>query len=493
MLGKTDLSKRAVDVKNRRLDDEVFFEERKRILGLWPTGKEVDLDEAVERHQGLPATKHFVTKTRKAKKEGRTLIQPRGGVGLIDEFITNCKVLEDKGRADLLPSTTDSYTRYGKYELAEKAIKESEKAGRTMLNGTPLVNWGVPGCRRVVESITVPIDARSCDILAYEVALAAGYTSILASAISQLSYWPQLPPEGSIRMYQQLFRLVGYYTEKGAPILVDVLPIQSVSFYVNSLEIATELIDALLLAEQGVKHFFIRFIQNCHLIQDIAKGEALREIMEEYFQRLGYRDVEFYLSFDTWASPFPQDWGQASVFVVLAAAVAHFTRASRLMVKSVDEALGLPGNEAQVFSLRAAKQALLMLNGQSFPLTREVQEEKEMMKAEARAIIDKVFEMGEGDLALGAVRAIEVGVLEHPFSSNRYNTGKVLPVRDATGAVRYLDCGNLPFTKEMREAQRHMIEERKRVEKVESDFALLLKDSLAFARPLEEIEESLPV
>ena len=274
---------------------------------------------------------------------------------------------------------------------------------------------------------------------------------------------------------------------------MDVLHIQSVSFYVNSLEIATELVDCLLLAEQGVKHFFIRFTQNCNLVQDIAKGEALREIIEEYFQRAGYRDVEFYLSFDTWPSPFPQEWGQASVFVVLAATVAHFTRSSRLMVKSVDEAVGLPGNEAQVFSLRAAKQALLMLNGQSFPLTREVQEEKEMMKREARAIIDKVFEMGDGDLALGAVRAIEVGVLEHPFSSNRYNTGKVLPARDVTGAVRYLDCGNLPFTKEMRETHRHMIEERKRVEKVESDFALLLKDSLAFAKPLEELEMSLPV
>jgi len=491
MKGKLELSKRTIDIQNRRLDDDVFFEERKRILSLWPTGKDVDLDEAVERHRSLPATKHFVTKTRKAKKEGRTLIQPRGGVGLIDEFINNCKVLEEKGRADLLPSTTDSYTRYGKYDLAEKAIKESEKAGRTMLNGTPLVNWGVSGCRRVIDSINVPIDARSCDVLAYEIALAAGYTSILAGAISQLSYWPDLPPEALIRKYQPLFRLVGYYTEHGAPILVDVLPIQSVSFYVNSLEIATEVIDALLLAEQGVKHFFIRFQQNCHITQDIAKGETLREVTEEYFNRCGHKDAELYLSFDTWASPFPQDWGQASVFVVLAATVAHFTGASRLMVKSVDEALGLPGNEAQVFSLRAAKQALIMLNRQAFPLTREVDEEKDMMKREAQAIIDKVFEMGDGDLALGAVKAIEAGVLEHPFSSNRYNTGKVLPVRDATGAVRYLDCGNLPFTKEMREIQRHRVEERKRAEKVESDFALLLKDSLAFARPLEQMERTM--
>jgi len=115
-------------------------------------------------------------------------------------------------------------------------------------------------------------------------------------------------------------------------------------------------------------------------------------------------------------------------------------------------------------------------------------EEKEVMKNEARAIIDKVFELGDGDLALGAVRAIELGVLEHPFSSNRYNVGKVLPVRDVSGAVRYLNCGNLPFSKEMVEAHRYRVEERKRLEKVESDFTLLMKDILVFARPLEEME-----
>ena len=488
MRGREELSKRAVDVRNRKLNDEEFWEGRKRLLSLWPTGRDVDLDEAIEYHRKMPDSKNFAKKVLKAKEERRTLTQPRGGVALIDEFIENCKVLQDRGRADLLPSTTDSYTRYGKYDLAEKAIKESEKAGRSLLNGTPLVNWGVKGCRRVVESIDVPIDARSCDILAYEIALAAGHTSILASAISQLSYWPQLPPEACIRMYQPLFRLVGYYAERGVPIFVDVLPIQSVSFYVSSLEIATEIIDALLIAEQGTKQFGIRFDQNCHIVQDIARGEALMELAEEYFQRCGYTDVELYLTHDTRATVFPQDWGQASVFTVLAAIVAHFAKASRLMVKSIDEARGLPTNEAQVFSLRAAKQVLLMLRGQEFPLTKEMTEEKEVMKNEARAIIDRVFELGDGDLALGAVRAIELGVLEHPFSSNRYNVGKVLPIRDVTGAVRYLDCGNLPFSKEMVEAHRHRVEERKRLEKVESDFALLMKDILVFARPLEEME-----
>jgi methylaspartate mutase epsilon subunit len=360
-----------------------------------------------------------------------------------------------------------------------------------MLNGTPLVNWGVSGCKRVVDSINIPIDARSCDVLAYEIALAAGYTSILAGAISQLSYWPNLPPEESIRQYQPLFRLVSYYEERGAPIFVDVLPIQSVSFYANSLEIATEVIDALLIAEQGAKNLCIRFEQNCSITQDVAKGEALREVAEEYFEQCGHGDAELYLCFDTWAAPFPQDWGQASVFGILAAIVANYTRSVRLMVKSVDEAIGLPGHKAQVFSLRAAKQTLLMLQGQTFPMMREVLEEKEMMKTEARAIINKVFEMGDGDLALGAVLAIDAGVLDHPYSSNRYNAGKVLPVRDATGAVRYLDCGNLPFTNEMIEAHRLRVERRKRLEKIESDFALLLKDSLAFARPLEEMEKSL--
>ena len=88
--------------------------------------------------------------------------------------------MQDKGEADLLPTTIDSYTRQNRYEEAENGILESIKSQRSMLNGFPAVNHGVSGCRQVIESLDIPVqvrhgtpDARLLTEIAYAGALPA--------------------------------------------------------------------------------------------------------------------------------------------------------------------------------------------------------------------------------------------------------------------------------------------------------------------------------
>ena len=76
----------------------------------------------------------------KAKKDGVTLVQPRAGVGLIENHIELLKHLQDEGGADLLSSTIDSYTRQNQYENCAEGIrreKESMASGKfhPYLNG----------------------------------------------------------------------------------------------------------------------------------------------------------------------------------------------------------------------------------------------------------------------------------------------------------------------------------------------------------------------
>ena len=79
--------------------------------------------------------------------------------------------LQDKGGADLLPTTIDSYTRQNRYKEAEVGIEESIKTGKSMLNGFPAVNHGVAALPpRSSNAIDVPMqirhgtpDARSVD------------------------------------------------------------------------------------------------------------------------------------------------------------------------------------------------------------------------------------------------------------------------------------------------------------------------------------------
>ncbi len=164
-----------------------FFKQREEVLSQWPTGKEVDLQEAVDFLKKVPEEKNFAIKLEKAKEAKVTLAQPRAGVALIDEHIKLLSYLQDEGGADFLPSTIDSYTRQNRYDECEVGIEESIKAGRSLLNGFPAVNHGIEGCRKVYESVNLPLQARhgtpDSRLLA-EIIHASGWTSNEGGGIS---------------------------------------------------------------------------------------------------------------------------------------------------------------------------------------------------------------------------------------------------------------------------------------------------------------------
>lgn len=90
---------------------------------------------------------------------------------------------------------------------------------------------------------------------------------------------------------------------------------------------------------------------------------------------------------------------------------------------------------------------LNMVNEQKFPPCPAVELEIELIKSEVRAVLNKVFELGNGDIARGTVLAFEAGVLDVPFAPAACNAGKILPVRDNTGAIRVLEAGAVPLPK----------------------------------------------
>ena len=176
-----------MNLQNKRISDDEFNALRQEVLTQWPTGKDVDLEEAVKYHKAMPECRKFSKKLLDAKRDRRTLVQPRAGVPVIEEHIKLMQYLEEKGEADLLPSTIDSYTRQNRYEEAENGIAESLRLERAMLNGFPAVNHGVMNCRRVIESVNVPMQVRhgTPDArLLTEITLAGGFTSYEGGGIS---------------------------------------------------------------------------------------------------------------------------------------------------------------------------------------------------------------------------------------------------------------------------------------------------------------------
>src|SRR3546814_10357747 len=129
---------------------------RKENLARWPTGSGVHFEEAVARHKALPRHKQLGWVLRQADAEGRCLTQPRGGFGTLALQKQLMQVLDRDGMADVVPTTTDSYTRNERFEQAASGAEESERMGRSMLNGFPVVNYGVAACAELIDAIDKP-------------------------------------------------------------------------------------------------------------------------------------------------------------------------------------------------------------------------------------------------------------------------------------------------------------------------------------------------
>ena len=143
--------------------------------------------------------------------------------------------------------------------------------------------------------------------------------------------------------------------------------------------------------------------------------------------------------------------------------------------------MGVPTKEANAQGLLCTKQVLYMLKDQEFN-NKEVEFEKEIIKKETRCIVDKCFEIGENDIAIGVIRAFKSGTLDIPFAPSVHTMGKILPVRDNNGAIRILNPGKIPFTKEILDFNNKKIEERASYEHREKSFQMVIDDVYAISK-----------
>ena len=468
-----------MDIQNKRIPDGEFAELRKEVLTQWPTGKDVDFQEAVDYHKSMPESRDFSKKLLKAKAEHRTLIQPRAGVPVIEEHIKLMQYLEKEGEADLLPTTIDSYTRQNRYNEAENGIAESIRLNRAMLNGFPAVNHGVAGCRRIIECVNVPVQVRhgTPDArLLTEITLAGGFTSYEGGGISyNLPYCKNVPMERTIRDWQYVDRLVGMYEEAGVAINREPYGPLTGTLVPPCISHAAAIIEALLAAEQGVRNITVGYGQCGNLLQDVAAIHTLQELTDEYLVKNGYTDVNVTTVLHQWMGGFPADEAKAFGIISSGSLTAALAKATKVIVKSPHESVGIPTMEANAEGMRCTKQTVNMMTDQTLTGS-ALEAEEEIIRLETRCIVDKCFELGNGDIAVGVCRAVEAGVLDVPFAPCRVNAGLMLPCRDNNGAVRILKMGNLPFTDDLKAFHEQKVRERADYEHREPSFQMVIDD-----------------
>lgn len=471
-------------VQNKRWTDEQFYAMREEVLATWKTGEAIkDIMTGIEYTKAIPEEKNFAIALEKAKAAGITLAQPRAGVALVEQHIELLTYLQNVGGADLLPSTIDSYTRQNRYEQNEIGIEESIKAGRSMLNGFPAVNHGIEGCREVFEAVNKPLQARhgtpDARLLA-EIIHASGWTSNEGGAISyNVPYSKNVPLESTIIDWQYCDRLAAIYEENGVKINREPFGPLTGTLVPPSMSNAVGVIEALLAAEQGVKNITVGYGQCGNIIQDVAAVRTLEELTEEYLHKFGYNDCVVTTVFHQWMGGFPADEAKAYAVIATASETAALAGATKVIVKTTHEAIGIPTKEANANGIKTTKMALSMLDGQRMVDSERLEAEKQLIRAELKCIMDAVYEAGDGDLAQGVIKGFEAGILDVPFAPSVYNAGKMLPARDNEGCVRYLDFGNIPFTEDIKKANTEKLEVRGQVEGRPVGFEMTVDDIYA--------------
>ena len=247
------------------------------------------------------------------------------------------------------------------------------------------------------------------------------------------------------------------------------------------------MLDCLLAAEQGVRNYGLELGQTLHLVQDAAAIQVCGEMCQEYLRKRGYADAFTPVTSLHWMGAWPQDEAQCAALVAYGGTLAAIGGAVSVTTKSTHEAFGIPTPQANAEGLRMTRMAIYLARNIRLDGQPEFEAEKDLIRREVRPVVDKVLEMGDGDVAIGTVRAFEAGVLDVPWSPSRFVKSRVLPARDADGYLRILDPADMPFPRDVMELHAEKLQRRADRDRVAFGPDLAVQSVYELAEPVARL------
>ncbi len=482
---------RTMDVKDERWSEVEFLSQRAQVLSEWPTGQEVDLDEAVSYHRALPDNKVQAKQLARAKSESNIVILPQLGQARLETMLDFIGFVENEcGMQDWNESwfwILDAYSRKKRFDAVENAIIASKEQGQNLLSGFPAVNHGVKGFRQLIEATrhsaflsTLDEDPRLCG----EIAFAGGATGYLAYDLHDLlQHSRDYPLDRRIHNFQYISRLAAYYTDRGAPILAWPAGHNN-GWEPPGMKVAMVILQAMEAARQGVKHIACSYGLTANIDQDVSSLRLIGRLVEEYLRNAGHTDVAVFSGSYPHLGVWPVDVLQATSMMAWEAAITRMSGAQFMYLKSPDEAASTPSREAIGAEVKIAKHMINILGSFKLESTPSMREEEEMIELEVRAIVDATLELADGDPSNGMIKAVERGILDAVFSPWIHAKNRLLTVRDLQGAYRYLDHGALPLPKQVIAYHKAKINERCRSTGQTANMDMVTEDLYYLARPI---------
>jgi methylaspartate mutase epsilon subunit len=452
------------EINNQKMALDEFFAVRTSVFHDQLGSDPYDLDEALSYSKKNAERGTVSGVLAKAKSAKETICVPRAGVGSWEGQRSLMAKLDEAG-SGYLPITVDSLTRDLRFSEANEMLKKSTTE-HSHLNGYPIVAHGVEATRKLIECFDKPvmIRANAVDLrICAETGFASGGTAFVSGPMyATLEYSKNATLTESIPHWQYIFRLMGIYTDAGIPVAEDAVGFsQSGTCSVPSLQHVGVVLDALIMAGQGIKHIMPYSMLQGAIAQDVASCLAVEILTQEYLQKLGFNDVSTYVASSDWNGAFPESTPDAYGLISANVFAAAIAQPPLNYVKTIHEGLGVPTAQGNADSIRVSRYLFKLIGRQAKTLwSSEIDFELELNLMQARAVLDAILDSGNGDPVVGSIKSIQTGVLDIPFSPNVHVRGNVLPIRDSNGAVRFLDYGNLPIPEEAKRMEKERLSKR---------------------------------
>ena len=469
-----------------RIPEAEFLAEREQVLATWETGAAAaDLDANADFIARQPAFAALLAEVEAGRRP--MVVQPRSGVpGLAEQTALLCH-FRDAG-APGLSFQVDSLTRNNRYADAARGIADSARTGRAVLNGFPLVNQGVAALRGMIETVGVPIQTRHStrdSRLLAEISYAGGATGFEGGPICyNVPYYKDFPLREAISRWRYVDRLTGLYADRyGIVFDREFFGTLTATLIPPSIAIASNLAEAVLAAEQGVKCVSLAYAEQGNRAQDVAAVRVMAAVAREVLDELGYGDVAVHTVFHQYMAAFPLSEQRSEELIFASGVTAAMAGATRIITKTPAESRQIPTVEDNLRGMELARLGVEAARGRAVPESAVAQESR-VVRREVLSIWESLLDCGRGDVATGVVRGFDQGLLDIPFAPSIYNRGETLTARDVQGAIRFVRTGNLRLEPEVVEFHAAKMEERRRAEGIgrDRDYLMVEADVLRIAR-----------
>jgi methylaspartate mutase epsilon subunit len=274
--------------------------------------------------------------------------------------------------------------------------------------------------------------------------------------------------------WQYVDRICALYSRPGAIVHRESFGPLSATLVPPAIAICVQIIEALLAAEQGVTSFAVSFGQTGSAIQDIAAARVLRRSTRRYLDEFGFGEVRAFLVYHQWMGQFPSNRAKAAALIAGSAMLANMVAADKVVVKTVDEALGVPRPEVNAEAVETARYVLRTFGFPDALDSPIVEEETSLLESEVDSIMKAIFRLSGDAFWESVFRGFQSGYIDVPFSPHAENANKLISVRDANRSIRIVDPGLVPISRQDMERERALLESRK--DRHEKTYRQMLSD-----------------